>query len=126
MTKIEAYLIEKGYTPVLKKKGETYPSTMGNLYCTYIKGDDVIECGLNEGHKPPTYIAPRPKVYVVSGVYYFYTDMRDDMCNAMMNDFDCETFLQYMKGEKEITQDMVRKYYPNIDEVINRFIERAH
>lgn len=118
MTKFETWLMDKGYdkyildhqTMTYRLAKEHFISTMVNLdhryfpseYRDLIDGKSVDELGdirkyevvfgLNERHKPPTLIYPRPYILTPKGV----RQSMDDEVNDMLINLDFNTIWQCM------------------------------
>lgn len=69
MTRFEQYLLDQGFKRMIKTlnykfvdaKPDHY-SSLENILYWYVKDDKYIIFGLNERHKPPTLICPRPRI----------------------------------------------------------------
>jgi hypothetical protein len=99
----ENYLTKVGYEKQaynfeLKKwetTNKTEFSTMGTLGYKYVDHNTrvAMHYGLHEKNKPPTLIAPRPKIIlkqVINGAEVTKNELSDDAMNAVFNNFTSE------------------------------------
>lgn len=104
MTRFEEYLLDQGFKRMvrlhsgefLEGKKASY-SSLENVIYWYLKNERRIIFGLNERHKPPTLIYPRPRIKSKE-----VPSWSDDAMNRVLGKYEPEEILKAIYDESII------------------------